>query len=154
MGKNQRVRATKNTELQQVYTTGRKKTATANAVVQRGTGTITLNNRPIHLVEPKTLRIKIFEPLLLVGASQFKNLQIRIKTVGGGTIAQLLAARQAVAKALVAWKQKYEDEDSKQTVRRTFMSFDKNLLVSDMRRKEPKKYGGKSARARKQKSYR
>jgi small subunit ribosomal protein S16e len=34
------------------------------------------------------------------------------------------------------------------------MQYDRNLLVADQRRCEPKKYGGPGARARYQKSYR
>ena len=34
------------------------------------------------------------------------------------------------------------------------LSYDRTLLVADPRRREPKKFGGPSARARKQKSYR
>ena len=34
------------------------------------------------------------------------------------------------------------------------MSFDRSLLVNDVRQSEPKKWGGPGARARDQKSYR
>ena len=60
----------------------------------------------------------------------------------------------AIAKGIVAWNQKYEDEEQKATVRKQFMNYDKGLLVADNRRMEPKKYGGPGARARSQKSYR
>ncbi len=137
-----------------VFTHGKKKNAVANAVVARGTGVITVNRIPIQNVEPKTLRIKIFEPLLLLGAEHFKNLRIKVRVTGGGPTAQLYAARMAIAKGIVSWKQKYVDEEEKTTVRRTLVSYDKGLLVADPRRCEPKKYGGPGARARYQKSYR
>ena len=60
----------------------------------------------------------------------------------------------AIAKGIVAWNQKYVDEEQKATVRKNFMNYDKTLLVADNRRMEPKKYGGPGARARYQKSYR
>lgn len=59
----------------------------------------------------------------------------------------------ALAKGIVAWNQKYVDEEEKQAVRKHFMSYDKTLLLADNRRMEPKKYGGPGARARSQKSY-
>ena len=90
----------------------------------------------------------------MVGAEEFKDLKIRVRTTGGGPTAQLYAARLAIAKGLVAWKQKYVDEEEKSKIRKTFLSYDRNLLVADQRRREPKKYGGPGARARYQKSYR
>ena len=46
------------------------------------------------------------------------------------------------------------DEATKKELKDTLMNFDRALLVSDPRRREPKKFGGPKARARKQKSYR
>lgn len=154
MGKDRRVRHKRGQEVKQVYTHGKKKTAIANAVCQEGKGSITINRIPIQNVEPKTLRIKIFEPILLIGAEKFANLKIKVRVSGGGSTAQLYAARMAIAKAVVAWNQKYVDEEEKANIRRTFVSYDKGLLVADPRRAEPKKYGGPGARARGQKSYR
>lgn len=154
MGKDKRQRVKKGGEVKVVYTHGKKKDAIANAVVQPGKGSITINRVPINLVEPRPLRIKLFEPILLVGASHFKDLKIKIRVVGGGPTSRLYAARLALAKGLVAWKQKYVDEDEKTTIRKTYLSYDRALLVADQRRREPKKYGGRGARARAQKSYR
>src|SRR5688572_13692383 len=122
MGKDYRPRFKKGQEVRTVYTHGKKKTAIANAVVQQGKGTITVNRIPIQNIEPKTLRIKIFEPILILGAFQFADLKIKVRVQGGGPIAQLYAARQAISKGIVAWKQKYVDEDEKANVRRTFMN--------------------------------
>jgi small subunit ribosomal protein S16e len=154
MGKDQRPRHKSGQEVKVVYTHGKKKNAIANAVVQAGKGSITVNRIPIQNIEPKTLRIKIFEPILLLGVEHFSGLKIKVRVQGGGQIAQLYAARQAIAKGIVAWKQKYVDEDEKTIVRKTLLNYDKGLLVADPRRMEPKKYGGKGARARFQKSYR
>ena len=60
----------------------------------------------------------------------------------------------AIAKGIVAWNKKYIDEESKDKARKNLLNYDKNLLVADYRRLEPKKYGGPGARSRKQKSYR
>jgi len=46
------------------------------------------------------------------------------------------------------------DEASKKEIKDVLVSYDRTLLVADPRRREPKKFGGRSARARKQKSYR
>lgn len=65
-----------------------------------------------------------------------------------------LAIRQAIAKAMVAYHQKFVDESSKQEIRSMLIDYDRSLLVADPRRCEPKKFGGPGARARYQKSYR
>lgn len=64
------------------------------------------------------------------------------------------AIRQAIARALVAFYQKYIDEASKKEIKDILVQYDRMLLVADSRRREPKKFGGRSARARFQKSYR
>ena len=46
------------------------------------------------------------------------------------------------------------DESTKNAVKDTLLAYDRTLLVADPRRCEPKKYGGKGARSKKQKSYR
>ncbi len=50
------------------------------------------------------------------------------------------AVRQAIAKALVAFYQKYVDEAAKREIKNTLMEYDRTLLVADPRRPEPKKY--------------
>ena len=64
------------------------------------------------------------------------------------------AVRQAIAKAIVAFYQKYVDEASKREIKDLLVQYDRSLLVADPRRCEPKKFGGHGARARYQKSYR
>merc|ERR1712017_13119 len=111
---------------------GRKKTATAVAYCKAGRGLIKLNGTPIELVRPEILRFK-----------------------GGGYTSQIYAIRQAIAKAIVAYYQKYVDEAQKREIKAIFTNYgDKSLLVADPRRSEPKKYGGAGARAKYQKSYR
>ncbi|PNH09307.1 40S ribosomal protein S16-3 [Tetrabaena socialis] len=72
----------------------------------------------------------------------------------GSGLIKLNALRQAIAKAVVAFYQKYVDEQSKQAIKDALLQFDRTLLVADPRRCEPKKFGGRGARARFQKSYR
>jgi small subunit ribosomal protein S16e len=100
------------------------------------------------------MRLKVYEPVLIVGQDKFANLDIRIRVKGGGIIAQTYAIRAAIARSIVAYYGKYVDEQSKNELRKTLIDYDRNMLVSDPRRCEPKKYGGRSARTRFQKSYR
>lgn len=137
-----------------MQTFGRKKNATAVAYCTKGTGHIRVNGKSLSLIEPESLRIKVFEPILLVGGNKFKELNMRVRVRGGGAASQVLAVRQAISKALLAFYQKYHDEQAKRELKEVLLQYDKNLLVSDPRRCEPKKFGGKGARSRFQKSYR
>lgn len=91
---------------------------------------------------------------MLLGKQKYGNLDIRIRVNGGGQISQVYAIRQALAKAIVAYYQKYVDEASKKEIKDILMAYDRSLLVSDPRRCEAKKFGGPGARAKYQKSYR
>ena len=133
---------------------GKKKTATAVAHAKEGKGQIRLNGQPISLVQPETLRLKVFEPVLVVGADKFAPVDIRLRVSGGGRVSQIYAIRQAIAKVLVAYYAKYFDAASALELRQLFISYDRTLLIADPRRCEPKKFGGQGARARRQKSYR
>ena len=141
-------------ETKQVQCFGRKKNATAVAHCTTGTGYIRVNGKPLHLIEPQSLKLKVFEPILLLGANFFKNLNIRVRVRGGGSTSQVMAVRLAIAKALIAFYQKYHDEATKRQLKELLIQYDKGLLVADPRRQEPKKFGGHGARARAQKSYR
>ena len=66
---------------------------------------------------------------------------------GGGIMGQAEASRTAIAKGLVEFFQDAELE-------RNFKQFDRSLLISDPRRKLPKKPLGRGARKKRQKSYR
>merc|ERR1712029_1058845 len=139
--------------IQSVQTFGRK-TATAVAYCKRGKGLIRVNGKPLTEVEPKALQHKLLEPVLLLGQDRFADVDVRIRVKGGGRIAQVYAIRQALSKSLVAYYQKYVDEQSKKAIKDTLVQYDRSLLVADPRRCEPKKFGGPGARARYQKSYR
>lgn len=81
-------------------------------------------------------------------------MDIRVRVTGGGHTSQIYAIRQAIAKSLIAYYQKFVDEHSKTMLKQALVQFDRTLLVADNRRCEPKKFGGKGARSRFQKSYR
>jgi small subunit ribosomal protein S16e len=104
-------------ETKQVQCFGRKKNATAVAHATTGTGFIKVNGKPLQLLEPASLRLKVFEPIFLLGANRFKDLNIRVRVRGGGPTSQLLAIRQAIAKSVIAFYQKYHDEASKRELK-------------------------------------
>merc|ERR1712140_24208 len=140
--------------IQFVQVFGRKKTATAVAYCKRGKGIVRVNGKPLEQIEPKPLQFKLQEPILLLGKDRFSEVDIRIRVKGGGLISQIYAIRQAMSKALVAYYQKYVDEQSKKATKDILIQHDRTLLVADPRRCESKKFGGPGARARYQKSYR
>jgi len=118
---------------------------------------LTLASRPgipLELVEPEILRFKVFEPVLLLGRARFAGVDVRVRVRGGGHVSQVYAIRQAIAKSLVAYYQKFVDEATKKEIKDILLAYDRTLLVADPRRCEPKKFGGRAARARYQKSYR
>ncbi|KAG6789789.1 hypothetical protein POTOM_005913 [Populus tomentosa] len=127
---------------------GRKKTAVAVTHCKRGRGLIKINGSPIELVEPEILRFKAYEPILLLGRHRFAGVDMRIRVKGGGHPSQIYAIRQSIAKALVAFYQKYVDEQSKKEIKDILVRYDRTLLVADPRRCETKKFGGRGARAR------
>jgi len=142
----------KNSKSVQVF--GKKKTAIAVALVNQGKGSIKINGQPIDLVEPEPLRLKVKEPVELLGKEKFAGVDIKVRVKGGGYVAQIFAIRQAIAKGLVAWHQKNTDDQQKREIKQKLVDYDRSLLVADPRRAEPKKFGGRGARARFQKSYR
>lgn len=126
---------------------GKRKTATARAVVRPGLGRVRINRTPLEIYEPKVAREKMMEPLIQAGDEIWKQLDIDIKVSGGGYMGQAEASRMAIANALLKW--------TKSTHLRTvFVEYDRTMVAGDARRKEPKKFGGPGARARDQKSYR
>ena len=133
---------------------GKKKKAIAVAFCKEGQGLIKVNSSPLETVEPQILRYKVYEPLLILGKEKFANIDIRVRVRGGGPVSRIYAVRQAIAKAIVAYYQKYVDEAAKNEIKQTLIEYDRSLLVTDPRRCEPKKFGGPGARARYQKSYR
>lgn len=76
-----------------VQTFGRKKNATAVAKVTEGSGFIKVNGKSLSLIEPETMKLKVYEPILLVGGNKFKDINIRVRVSGGGQTNQIFAIR-------------------------------------------------------------
>lgn len=129
-----------------LVTSGKRKTAIARATIKPGKGRIRINKIPVEIFRPEMARMMIMEPLIM--AKDLANkVDINVEVNGGGVMGQAEAARTAIARALVEWS---GDEELK----RVYIEYDRSLLVNDVRRKEPKKQGGRGARKRRQTSYR
>lgn len=126
-------------------TTGKRKTAIAKALIRKGKGRVKINRKPLEIMEPEVARLKILEPLMLSGLHDIVDIDVTVK--GGGVMGQAEAVRTAIGKALIEFSKDKELRDR-------FYEYDRTLVKDDPRRKEPKKYGGRGARAKKQKSYR
>ena len=126
---------------------GKRKTAIARATVRKGKGVVRIDNVPLQIYGSELARSKIMEPLLIAGDDITKKIDIHVRVSGGGYMGQADAVRTAIARGLASWS-----KDVK--LRENFIRYDRTMLVGDSRRTEPKKFGGHSARARKQKSYR
>ena len=126
---------------------GKRKTATARAVIRQGVGRVRVNMTPVEIFEPAIAREKIMEPLLQAGESVWKQLDMDVKAIGGGYMGQAEAARMAIANALLKWTKSSH-------LRTVFTEYDRTMVVGDARSKESKKFGGPGARTKEQKSYR
>ena len=131
-----------------VFAVGKRKESVARARIRSGSGRVLINDTPLDLWQPEYARLKIREPLMLVG-NMIDGLDIKISVRGGGVTGQADAVRQALAKALVQY---YKDDKLK----RKFLDYDRNMLVYDYRRTEPHKpsRSRQGARRHKQRSKR
>ncbi len=129
-----------------VNTSGKRKEAVARAVVKEGSGQVRINNTPLEIYAPELARLKIQEALNLVGERASK-VDVSVNVQGGGFMGQAEASRTAIAKGLVEFFNDAELEKQLKT-------YDRSLLISDPRRKLPKKPLGRGARKKRQKSYR
>ena len=131
-----------------ILVSGKRKRAVARAAVREGCGKVRMNNIPLENIEPEMLRLRLIEPLRLAPEYASK-VNIDVTVQGGGSTGQIDAARLAIARGLLAF--------SKENVvlRKTFLDYDRQLLVADIRRKEKRKPNTRGkARSKRQKSYR
>ncbi len=129
-----------------VNSSGKRKTAIARATISEGKGRIRVNKKPIEIIEPEFVRLKMIEPLEFA-ASVLSGLDIDVNVHGGGIFGQAGAVRTAIARGLVEWT-------NDTSLREAMAQYDRSMLVNDTRYKLPKKFGGTGARKRRQKSYR
>jgi len=137
-----------------------RKTARAHVHISKGMGRVRINNTPVEMIQQETAREVILGPLEIAGDLREK-IDLSVRVNGGGFMGQAYASAVAISRALTGWtKSKKEPKDHpftktiREDLKKRLGDFDKHLLSGDDRRKEPKKFGGPSARRRKQKSYR
>lgn len=130
-----------------IITSGKRKRAIARATLTKGDGKITINKKDYKHLQMFD-RLKIEEPLRIAQNILGKiDFDVDINVRGGGEKSQLEAARLALARAIVEFSGSKELTDA-------FMSYDRNLLVADIRRKETYKPGDSKARRKRQSSKR
>ncbi|MCL5427653.1 MAG: 30S ribosomal protein S9 [Candidatus Marsarchaeota archaeon] len=130
-------------------TRGKRKEAIARARITPGSGEVVINGISVDLLKPKEIRELILEPLRISEEARglMRNSRISVDVRGGGISGRAQAARSAIAKTLVA-------ASGSEALKRQYLAYDRNLIVDDNRRVEPKKFLGPKARARNQTSYR
>ena len=133
--------------MKNIHASGKRKMAIARATLRQGSGLVRVNAIPVNFIEPKISRLKLREPLILAGDVANK-VDIDVNVTGGGTTSQAEASRLAIAKALINFTKN-------EKLKEVFLDYDRNLIVADVRRKEPAKPNRHGqARAKVQKSYR
>ena len=124
------------------YGTGRRKNATARTRLYSGSGKIEINGRSIeNYFTRKTLQMIVRQPLVLTRLVD--KVDVRVNVQGGGVTGQAEAVRHGIARALLE-----ADVQLRPQLKKA------GLLTRDARKKERKKYGLRSARARYQYSKR
>jgi small subunit ribosomal protein S9 len=117
-----------------IQSTGRRKAAVARVRLREGTGTITINKRPVEDYFPSATHRMVFtEPLRLTEKTEVYDVDATM--TGGGVSGQAGALRHGIARALVEL-----DPDLRIPLKRA------GFLTRDDREKESKKYGLKKAR--------
>ncbi len=127
-----------------IQTTGKRKSALAKVTLLPGKGIIKINHQLLSTLKPEMIRDRIMEPLLL-SEDTWQKFNIDVKTSGGGIQGQTEAARLAIARALVEVNKK---------LKKTFLDYDRHLLIPDVRFRETRKPNDSRARSARQKSYR
>jgi|SRR3989344_5219966 len=113
---------------------GRRKSAAARVRIEKGTGKIVVNGKPLNeYFPPVDLREIILAPLKAMAKD--KDLDFSVKVAGGGKKGQAVAIQHGIARALVIWNEDF---------RKTLKSL--GFLTRDARVKERKKFGLKKAR--------
>lgn len=116
------------------YGTGRRKSSTARVFVRSGSGSITVNDRPLdEYFGRETARMVVRQPLET--AELVDRLDIKVNVTGGGNSGQAGAIRHGITRALLQY-----DEALRPTLRKA------GYVTRDPRAVERKKVGQKKAR--------
>ena len=116
------------------YGTGRRKTSTARVFLRNGSGSITVNNRPLDVFfGRKTAQMIVRQPLELMNVVDKFDITVTVK--GGGTTGQAGAIRHGLTRALMHF-----DEEMRSPLRKA------GFVTRDAREVERKKVGLRKAR--------
>ncbi len=129
------------------HASGKRKAAIARATVEEGKGQVRINSILLNNYSNLLAREKIKEPLAIAGDEIIKKIKINVDVNGGGWLGQAEASRLAIARALVGYT-------ASKKLEKSFLDYDRGLLVADVRFKETYKPNDSKARAKRQKSYR
>jgi len=116
------------------YGTGRRKTSTARVFLRPGSGSITVNGRPLdEFFGRQTARMIVRQALDVTEMHDKFDITATVK--GGGTTGQAGAIRHGLTRALMAY-----DEELRPTLRKA------GFVTRDARKVERKKVGLRKAR--------
>mgnify|MGYP001829101967 FL=1 len=119
---------------EQYYGTGRRKSSTARVYMTKGSGQITVNDKPLeNFFGRETNCMIVRQPLEAVEMTEQFDINVMVK--GGGTTGQAGAIRLGVSRALLEY-----DEELRRTLRAS------GFLTRDAREVERKKVGLHKAR--------
>ncbi|MFP3220041.1 MAG: 30S ribosomal protein S9 [Candidatus Marsarchaeota archaeon] len=130
-----------------VVASGKRKKAVARAVIRPGAGRFLINGYPMELHPNSQVRSQL--KVLYEALRPYSDkVDVEVTSEGGGYMGQYQASVYAIARGI------YQFFDGDESIKRALLEFDPHALSGDPREKEPKKFGGKGARRRFQKSYR
>ncbi len=119
---------------EQYYGTGRRKSSTARVFVTKGSGEITVNDRPLdEFFGRETARMIVRQPLEKL--EMMDNFDIKATVTGGGISGQAGAIRLGLTRALIEY-----DEELRKPLRKL------GYVTRDAREVERKKVGLHKAR--------
>ena len=120
------------------YGTGRRKSSSARVFLSKGTGNITVNDRPLdEYFGRETSRMVVRQPLELT--ETIEQFDVKVTVTGGGGTGQAGAIRHGITRALIDY-----DEGFRQALRKA------GFVTRDARQVERKKVGLHKARKRPQ----
>ena len=127
-----------------IVVSGKRKRAIARITLKPGKGIVKINKLLLDHYKPEVAKLRIMEPLLLAGEIA-KKVDININVYGGGWNGQADACRTSIGKALSHFHP---------SLKKTFLDYDRALVVSDIRHTEASKPNDSKPRKCRQKSYR
>ena len=120
------------------YGTGRRKSSVARVFLQKGSGNITINGRPMdEFISRETGKMSVRQPLVLT--ENLETFDIKVNVIGGGEAGQSGAIRHGITRALIDY-----DAALKPVLSQA------GLVTRDAREVERKKPGLRKARRAKQ----